>query len=299
MAYDYLNDTSQFDLARKRATDQSAVNIQTQRDALKRRFANLGNLDSGAQTKIEQKAVDSENANLNNSLEGVQAAQNAEMGRRQEVIQGQNFTAGENQKTRDTTKYGLDLADKQAGAALDEEKWVNRTTADLNERIFNKEDPFVELLKNFFGGGGGDGKNTGTGKAIGDIVGAGGTGNSVENVLLKVFDPTGLQKKTTDAVWKGLKGNSESNSISELNPGFAQVRGPDLGNQDTYVVPQQAPTPAPSGGGVIAPNKENDSSSGFFLTGQKQSAPRTSNQSYANGADLKKVYDFAVKTFRG
>lgn len=98
---DYLNDTSQFDLARKKAAEQSTVDLQNRKDALARRFASLGNLDSGAQIKQEQLAQNDAASGLNNANEAINAQQNAELGRRKEVVQGQQFAAGESQKGRD------------------------------------------------------------------------------------------------------------------------------------------------------------------------------------------------------
>jgi hypothetical protein len=92
---DYLKDTSQFDVARKRVQEQSASNLQSRKDALARRFAALGNLEGGARLKIEQKVADEESQNLARANEGVDAAQNAELGRRREVIQGQQFATSE------------------------------------------------------------------------------------------------------------------------------------------------------------------------------------------------------------
>lgn len=97
---DYLKDTSQFDLARKRAAEQSAANLQARKDALARRFASLGNLNSGARIKQEQLAADQEAANLNNANESINAQQSAELGRRKEVVMGQQFQAGEAEKGR-------------------------------------------------------------------------------------------------------------------------------------------------------------------------------------------------------
>lgn len=92
---DYLNNTSQFDVARKRVAQQSASNMQAKKDALSRRFSDLGNLDSGARVKIEQNAMDEENRNAANANEGIDAQQQAEMGRRREILQGQQFASGE------------------------------------------------------------------------------------------------------------------------------------------------------------------------------------------------------------
>lgn len=106
---DYLNDTSQFDVARKRAAEQSAVSLQARRDALARRFASLGNLDSGARIKQEELASQDEASNLANANEGINAQQQAELGRRREVIQGQQFQSGEAEKARG---FGASEAEK-------------------------------------------------------------------------------------------------------------------------------------------------------------------------------------------
>lgn len=98
---DYLNDTAQFDVARKRAQEQSGVNLQARKDAMARRFASLGNLDSGARIKQEELAANEEGKILQAANEGIDAQQQAELGRRKEVIQGQEFQAGEGQKGRD------------------------------------------------------------------------------------------------------------------------------------------------------------------------------------------------------
>lgn len=98
---DYLNDTSQFDLARKKAADQSTVDLQNRKDALARRFASLGNLDSGVRLKQEANAATDASHSLQNANEGINAQQQAEIGRRKEVVQGQQFQSGEAQKGRD------------------------------------------------------------------------------------------------------------------------------------------------------------------------------------------------------
>ncbi len=102
---DYLKDTSQFDRARSVAQQQSAANLQNRQDALKRRFASLGNLDSGVALKLQDQASNEEASNLNNANEGINAAQNAELSRRREVIQGQKFATSEREGGQ---KYGAE-----------------------------------------------------------------------------------------------------------------------------------------------------------------------------------------------
>lgn len=115
---DYLNDTSQFDLARKKAQQQATVDLQSRKDALTRRFASLGNLDSGARIKQEENASNDVNSTLQNANEGINAQQQAELGRRKEVVQGQQFQSGEADKQRaygtSERVAGQDFAGQQA-----------------------------------------------------------------------------------------------------------------------------------------------------------------------------------------
>ena len=85
----------QYALARRRIKGESQASQQTTKDALARRFASLGNLNSGARIKIEQKAQDQSEGQLNNALEGVDAAEQAELARRREVQLGREFQTSE------------------------------------------------------------------------------------------------------------------------------------------------------------------------------------------------------------
>lgn len=131
---DYLKDTSQFDYARKRATEQSGANLQARKDALARRFAALGNLDSGARIKIEEQAANEEAGNLNNANEGINAQQQAELGRRKEVVQGQQFASGEAEKQR---AYGT--SERIAGQQFGGEQAAMQRAYGTSEREAGQE----------------------------------------------------------------------------------------------------------------------------------------------------------------
>lgn len=166
---DYLNDTSQFDLARKRAKDQSDVDLQARKDALQRRFASLGNLDSGAQLKQEELAVNDASSNLTNANEGINAQQQAEIGRRKEVIQGQNFqtsereagqnfVSGEATKQRDygtserlaSEKYGTsERVSGQDFASSEANKQRDTQIDQFNKTYGLSNDQFKEAQKQF------------------------------------------------------------------------------------------------------------------------------------------------------
>lgn len=85
----------QFALARQRAQQRSLEDSQRQGDALKRRFAALGTLDSGAQLKIEQNANDASARNLEDANAGIDAAETQEKSRKQELQDNRDFSRSE------------------------------------------------------------------------------------------------------------------------------------------------------------------------------------------------------------
>ena len=91
----YKGMDQQYDVARKRAAKQEGANLQAQRDALARRAAQLGGGPSGAFIKTEQLAANDSAERLGQANEGIDAAQQAERRRIDEVVQGQEFAKGE------------------------------------------------------------------------------------------------------------------------------------------------------------------------------------------------------------
>lgn len=96
----YDTDVQEFDFQRKKAEQQVTAQKQGQQDALKRRFAAMGNINSGAYLKANQMVDQNAGTQLNQANEGINAAQNSELRRRREVVQGQEFAAGEAEKGR-------------------------------------------------------------------------------------------------------------------------------------------------------------------------------------------------------
>lgn len=86
---------NQFDLARKRAAQQNNAAVQGQQDALKRRFAANGSLNSGAAIKQNELASEAGQANLANVNEGINAQQAQENQRVKEIQQGREFQTSE------------------------------------------------------------------------------------------------------------------------------------------------------------------------------------------------------------
>lgn len=88
-------DSTQYDLARNRAAQQNNQAVQGQKDALKRRFAALGSINSGAAIKQDQLAEESGQQNLTNANQNIDASQAQEKQRIAEVNQGQEFAKSE------------------------------------------------------------------------------------------------------------------------------------------------------------------------------------------------------------
>ncbi len=87
--------TSVFELAKKRAQQKATESQQQSTDALKRRFAQMGALQSGAAIKQEQLVAEKTQEQLGQELEGI-GAQEAEFNRQQqEVKEGREWQAGQ------------------------------------------------------------------------------------------------------------------------------------------------------------------------------------------------------------
>lgn len=90
----------EFALQRKRAQDDSATRLQTRKDALTRRYAQLGNFNSGSRVKQEQIATQDEAQNLQKTDESIDAAQRAEAKRLKEVQEGRQFASSEREASQ-------------------------------------------------------------------------------------------------------------------------------------------------------------------------------------------------------
>ena len=100
MALDF-GQNKEFGLAKDRAKQQEAANLQGQKDALARRAAQMGGGPSGAFVKQEQVAGDESAKRLASANEGIDAMQAQETRRVNEIEQGQNFVKGESVGSQD------------------------------------------------------------------------------------------------------------------------------------------------------------------------------------------------------
>ncbi len=120
--------TNQFDVARKRAQQQAAQAVQGQQEALQRKFASLGNLQSGAAIKQQQLAAEKGQEQLQGVNEGIDAAEMADQQRKQELAQQQQFAREERLGSQEfaggqsalaralqESQFGKSLAEQVAG----------------------------------------------------------------------------------------------------------------------------------------------------------------------------------------
>lgn len=112
MAGPNMDGMEEFDLQRKKAAQQNAAAVQGQKDALKRRFSALGNVNSGAAIKQENLAVDAGQRRLADTNEGIDAAKNAEIRRRVETDEGRKFQTSERVGSQDFAAGQADLGRK-------------------------------------------------------------------------------------------------------------------------------------------------------------------------------------------
>jgi hypothetical protein len=101
---------NQFDIARKKAEQQSRGALQEQQDALKRRFASLGATSSGAALKQQQMAAEKSQEQLQSVNEAIGAQESAENLRRQDIQEERQFQKGMAEEGR---KFAI--AEREAG----------------------------------------------------------------------------------------------------------------------------------------------------------------------------------------
>jgi hypothetical protein len=91
---------NQFEVARKRAAQQEASNLQGQNDAIKRRMASMGGGPSGAMVKLENQARDDSAKRLADANEGIDVQEHAENRRIAEIKEGRDFQRGEREASQ-------------------------------------------------------------------------------------------------------------------------------------------------------------------------------------------------------
>lgn len=92
-----------FQTLRQQAKQESQAGRQKQKEALKRRFAQLGQTTSGAAIKAETGVEQEAEKQLGQQLGKIEVAEQQEMQRRKEIGEAREFAAGEAQKGRSFT----------------------------------------------------------------------------------------------------------------------------------------------------------------------------------------------------
>jgi hypothetical protein len=92
---------NQFEILRRRAKREANVQTQQGQEALKRRFASIGQLNSGAAIKQQQIARQQGAERAERAAQTVDLAEAQENQRRKELIEGRQFQSGESQKQRE------------------------------------------------------------------------------------------------------------------------------------------------------------------------------------------------------
>ena len=111
----------QYDYLRRRAKEESDLQKQEQEDALNRRFAQLGTLQSGAALKVKQQASEASNKQLADVQGQIGAQEAAEVGQRQ-------FATSEREATQTFQK-----------TLVDEDRAFKGKYADLDNAFREKE----------------------------------------------------------------------------------------------------------------------------------------------------------------
>lgn len=144
----------EYELARQRASQQANAAAQGQKDALKRRFAALGSINSGAAIKQEQMVDEGAQNQIQSANQQIDAAQRAEGRRvkeiedarnfqREERLGSQEFTSGMAQKQMDFSRgereasQKFSVGERLAGQKFAEEQ--SRLDRALRESQFGKQ----------------------------------------------------------------------------------------------------------------------------------------------------------------
>ena len=137
----------EYEAMRRRTQQRLQSEAQTQRDALQRRFAQVGNLNSGAAMKNEQVLQDQLARQQDDAIGQIDLQETAETQRRAEVQQGMDFQAAEAQKGRDfqggifNQEFGL------KNRAFDAEQKARSFQEGMATREFDRDSSTLDFTK--------------------------------------------------------------------------------------------------------------------------------------------------------
>jgi hypothetical protein len=144
----------QFQQARLQLTQRANAANQQNQDALKRRFASIGSLNSGAAVKTMQNAQQASDQQREEAIQNINAAEANDLRQEQDAARGRNFQRemSNNEREFQSKIYSADAAAKfsQMDIML-EEFFVNRESTKKNFEIQKQQ---AENSGGLFGGGG-------------------------------------------------------------------------------------------------------------------------------------------------
>ena len=140
---DPTQDLPEYAKQKQLAKQQLGAQAQTQTDALNRRLASIGNLKSGAAIKQNENLANDTANQTQTALGSIDAAQAAEIQRRNEVQQGQDFTAAQNLAGQNFTagqnKMNQDYGSVEAQKARDASASENAITRKIQQDQFGQQ----------------------------------------------------------------------------------------------------------------------------------------------------------------
>jgi hypothetical protein len=144
-----------FEAARTRATQRATADLQQNQDALKRRFAALGGLNSGAAIKQQQLLQERSQQQREEAIQGIDAAE----ADRHENQVNRDFQAGEAEKQRgfQREQAGIDRGFQDKVFSFEKESKLKQLDLAAQQFSFDKEQTLFNrkmALAEQFGGGG-------------------------------------------------------------------------------------------------------------------------------------------------
>jgi len=133
-----------FEVARKRAEQQSRAGLQSQQEALKRRFSAMGAASSGARLKAEQVAAEKSQEQLQGAFEGIGAQEQQEKQRLAEIEAQKQFAKSEREAAQgfqsQQAEVGRQFAIKEREAA----QGFQREQTDIDRAFRERQQTFAE-----------------------------------------------------------------------------------------------------------------------------------------------------------
>lgn len=129
---------AQFGVARERVKQAGNQDAQAQADALRRRFASIGNLGSGASIKAEQQATEGAQARAAQAVEQVDSAEQAERARVKDVEEARAYQTQEREATQ---QYAT--KEREAGQIFNKQLFDDDMA--FKKSVFQDESKFRQL----------------------------------------------------------------------------------------------------------------------------------------------------------